>query len=135
MNLLKQKMSIYFLLLICMLFLGMCIENVHADSFFSYESSAHAASTLLSGERTSLTAQEYTVVTISRQDFVTCSNQIIRRSFTRNTRGTALLLLFVDILSQISPFIQTSSDFELTDESSCSTVIVNYIHHKDGKKA
>ena len=131
----KQKKSLCFLLMICMLFLGMCVESVQADSFFSYESSAHTASTLLSGERTTLTAQEYPVETISRDEYFTSSSQIIRRSFSRNNRGTALSLLFVDTLPQISPFIQASSDIELTAESSCSTVIVNYIHHKDGKKA
>lgn len=135
MNQWKQKKSLCFLLMICMLFLGMCVENAQADSFFSYESSSHAASTLLSGERTTLTTQEYPVENISRDECFTSSSQIVRRSFSRSNRGTALSLLFVDILPQISPFIQASSDSELTDESSCSTVIVNYIHHKDGKKA
>ena len=135
MNQWKQKKSLCFLLMICMLFLGMCVENVQADSFFSYESSAHTASTLLSGDRTTLTAQEYTVENISRDECFTSTSQIVRRSFNRSTRGTALSLLFMDILPQISPFIQMSSDLELADESSCSTVIVNYIHHKDGKKA
>jgi len=135
MNLLKQKKSIYFLLLVCMLFLGMCVENIQADSFFSYESSAHAASTLLYGERTSLTAQEYPAETISRQECITSFSQVVRRSFNRSNRGSALILLFVDSLPQISPFIQTSSVIGFADKSSCSTIIVNYIHHKDGKKA
>lgn len=135
MNQLKQKKSICFFLMICMLFLGMCVENIQADSFFLYESSSHTASTLLSGKRTTLATQEYQVETISREDFITSGTQNICRSFSRNSRGTALSLLFVDILPQISPIIFAAADCELTEESSSSTVIVSYIHHKDGKKA
>lgn len=135
MNQLKQKKSICFFFMICMLFLGMCVENIQPDSFFSYESSTHTASTLLSGKRTTLTTQEYQVETISREEFIASSNQNVYRSFNRSNRGTALSLLFVDILPQISPIILTSADCELTKESSSSTVIVGYIHHKDGKKA
>lgn len=134
MNQWKQKKSLCFLLMICILFLGMCVENNQADSFFSYESSTHTASALL-GKRTTLTVQEYTIESISKDDYITCFNQISHRSFTSGNRGTALSLLFVDILPQYSSLIQISSDIELADESSCSTVIVNYIHHKDGKKA
>lgn len=131
----KQKKSLCFFLIICMLFLGMCVENIQADSFFSYESSAHSASSLLSGERTTLTTQEYLVSNISKDECITNSNQVIPRSFIRNSKGTALSLLFVDLLPLIFPLIQTSSDDELTNESYFSTIIINYIHHKDGKKA
>lgn len=134
MNQWKQKKSLCFLLMICILFLGMCIDNNQADSFFSYESSVHTASTLL-GKGTTLTAQEYTIESISKDEYFTGSCQIARRSFSPGNKGTSLSLLFVDILPQNSSLTQISSDIELADESSCSTVIVNYIHHKDGKKA
>lgn len=134
MNQWKQKKSLCFLLIICILFLGMCIDNNQADSFFSYESSVHTASTLL-GKGTTLTAQEYTIESISKDECFIGSCQIARRSFSPGNKGTSLSLLFVDILPQNSSLTQISSDIELTDESSCSTVIVNYIHHKDGKKA
>lgn len=135
MKLEKQKKSICFLLMICMLFLGMCFENIQTDSFFSYETTTHSASTLRSGERTTLTSQVYQEETLARQDGITSFSQDVRRCFSRTTRGTALNLLFVDILPLISPIILISSDCELAQESSSRTVIVNYIHHKDGKKA
>lgn len=131
----KQKKSLCCFIMICMLFLGMCVESIYAGSFFSYESSAHSASTLLSGKRISLTTQEYKVENISKEECFTSSNPVIRRSFSRGNKGMTLSLLFVDILPLFFPFIQTSSDYELATESSCSTMIVNYIHHKDGKKA
>ncbi len=135
MKLLKQKKSLCFFIMICMLFLGMCVEYIQTDSFFSYESSAHSASTLLSGERITLTSQEYKAENISKDECFTNSSHVIRRSFNRSNKGAALSLLFVDILPLIFSFIQTSTDYELANESSCSTIIVNYIHHKDGKKA
>ena len=131
----KQKKSLCFFLIICMLFLGMCVENIQADSFFSYESSAHSASSLLSGERTTLTTQEYKIDYFSKEECFSSSSQVIRRSFSRSNKGAALCLLIVDILPLIFPFIHTSSDYELADESYFSTVIVNYIHLKDSKKA
>ena len=131
----QQKKSLCFFLIIGILFLGVCAENIQADSFFSYESSTHSASSLLSGERTTLTTQEYLVSNISKDECMTNSNQVIPRSFIRNSKGTALCLLFVDLLPLIFPLIQTSSDDELTNESYFSTIIINYIHHKDGKKA
>lgn len=131
----QQKKSLCFFLIIGILFLGVCAENIQADSFFSYESSTHSASSLLSGERTTLTTQEYLVSNISKDECITNSNQVIPRSFIRNSKGTALCLLFVDLLPLIFPLIQTSSDDELTNESYFSTIIINYIHHKDGKKA
>lgn len=135
MNQQKQKKSLCFLLIICMLFLGMCIETIQADSFFSYESSAHAASALLSGERTTLTTQEYPAENIAKDECFTDLYQVIRRSFGHHNKGIALSLLCVDTLPQIFPFIQTSSDCELTAESSSRTVIVTYIHNQDGQKA
>lgn len=131
----QQKKSLCFFLIIGILFLGVCAENIQADSFFSYESSTHSASSLLSGEQTTLTTQEYLVSNISKDECITNSNQVIPRSFIRNSKGTALCLLFVDLLPLIFPLIQTSSDDELTNESYFSTIIINYIHHKDGKKA
>ncbi len=131
----KQKKSICFLLLICMLFLGMCFENVQADSFFLTKTTAQATSTIRSAGHSTLTNLVYHEEAIAKQDCATDINQVVRRCLNRTLRGTALNLIFVDILPQISPIILTSADCELTEESSSCTVIVNYIHHKDGKKA
>ena len=131
----KQKKSICFLFMICLLFLGMCFENVQTDSSFLYENTTHTASTLRSVEKPTLTDQVYRQETLSEQAYAINLRQAVRRPFTRTNRGAALNLIFVDILPQISPIIYTSSDCELANESFSNTVIVNYIHHKDGKKA
>ena len=91
----QQKKSLCFFLIIGILFLGVCAENIQADSFFSYESSTHSASSLLSGERTTLTTQEYLVSNISKDECITNSNQVIPRSFIRNSKGTARVQPYV----------------------------------------
>lgn len=131
----KQKKSICFLFMICILFLGMCFENVQTDSSFLCENTAHTVSTLRSTESPTLTDHVYRQETFSEQAYAVNLRQAVRRTFTRTNKGAALNLIFVDILPQISPTIYTSSDCELIHESFSNTVIVNYIHHKDGKKA
>lgn len=131
----KQQKCIYFLFIIGMLFLGMCFENIQTGSSFSCENATHTVSTIRSSERTTLTKQVYHDETLTREDCVVSIRQAVRRTFTRTCRGISLNLAFVDILPQFFPFICSSSDCELVKEFSSNTVIVNYIHHKDGKKA
>lgn len=131
----RQKKSICFLLMICMLFLGMCFENIQTDSSFSCENTTYTVSTISSGERTTLTKQVYYEENLAKEESITDTQQAARRIFNRISRGISLNLAFVDILPQNSPIIYTSSDCELAKESSSNAIIVNYIHHKDGKKA
>ena len=135
MNFGRQKKSICFLLMICMLFLGMCFENIHADSSFSCENTTYTISTIRSAEETTLTKQVYYEETLAKEESIMDPQQAVRRIFSRISRGISLNLAFVDILPQISPIFYTSLDCELAQESSSNTIIVNYIHHKDGKKA
>ena len=135
MNLKKQKKSICVLLIISMLFLGMCFESVQAGSSFSCESTTFTTSTIRSTERTTLTSQIYAEETLAWQDCITSFQQAVRLTFSRTTRGIALYLALVDILPQVSPIYYTSSNCELSKESSSNTIIINFIHHKDGKKA
>lgn len=131
----RQKKSICFLLMICMLFLGMCFESIQTDSSFSCENTVYTVSTIRSAERTTLTKQVYYEETIAKEESITDPQQAVQRLFNRTSRGIALNSAFVDILPQISPIFYTSLDCELAQESSSNTIIVNYIHHKDGKKA
>lgn len=133
----KQKRSICFLSMICILFLGMCFENVQTDSSFSYssENTAHTASTFRSARHATLTNSFYKQGTLTNEDCVTNLRQAVRRTFTRANKSAALNLILVDILPQISPIIYTSSDCQLTPEPFSNTIIVSYIHHKDGKKS
>ena len=59
MNSRKQHKSICFILILSMLFLGMCFENIEADSSLAYQLVSQADSTLRSSQNTSLSRQIY----------------------------------------------------------------------------
>lgn len=113
----------------------MCFENIQTDSSFSCDNTSYSVSTICSGERTTLTKQVYYEETLAKEESIMDPQQAVRRIFSRISRGISLSLVFVDILPQNSPIIYTSSDCKLAKESSSNAIIVNYIHHKDGKKA
>lgn len=136
MELEKQKKSICSFFIIFVLFLGMCFEKTQADSFFSFSSFSHDTTAVIcSIPKTASIDTIYHENTLTEQDCSLEYQQLLRRFFSRAGKNIALILTFVDTLPQIFPTIKASSDCELTNESSSSTVIVNYIHHKDGKKA
>lgn len=133
----KPQKSICFLLIICLLFLGMCSERVQADSSFSCsdETAFHTDSSLRSVEKSILTDQLYVQETLTRESGITGLRQAVRRVFARTYRGAALSLILADILPPISHIITASNDCELSAEPSSNTIIVSFIHHKDGKKS
>ncbi len=134
MNVRKQKKWICFIMLACMLFLGMCLENIHADSFLAYESSTHSASTLLSGSRTTFITQDYPEETYIRYDSIDTLHHLMHRSMNRCRGDFSLNPAFVDVLPQIFLLIFTALAVKRIPAFSCSTVIVNYIHLTDGAK-
>ena len=66
MNSRKQHKSICFILILSMLFLGMCFENIEADSSLAYQLVSQADSTLRSSQNTSLSRQIYMEESIGR---------------------------------------------------------------------
>ena len=115
MNSRKQHKSICFILILSMLFLGMCFENIEADSSLAYQ----------------LVSQEES---IGRP--VGNSIQLnARRNNSRTGRGTDVSLLSADILLQTFPHTSIVLSPIYGSASHSTSVIVDYIHHKDGKKA
>ena len=91
MNSRKQHKSICFILILSMLFLGMCFENIEADSSLAYQLVSQADSTLRSSQNTSLSRQIYMEESIGRP--VGNSIQLnARRNNSRTGRGTACYL-------------------------------------------
>lgn len=102
MNSRKQHKSICFILILSMLFLGMCFENIEADSSLAYQLVSQADSTLRSSQNTSLSRQIYMEESIGRP--VGNSIQLnARRNNSRTGRGTDVSLLSADILLQTFP--------------------------------
>lgn len=131
----KQHKSICFLLMISMLFLGMCFEDIEADSCFAYQLSVQTNSTLRSMQNTSLSHQSFTEETTIGQPVSAIIRQAAKRSCSRTGRNSELDLLSAEILWHNFPTFFTLSSRESGYEIPSNTVIVDYIHHKDGKKS
>ena len=134
MNSRKQHKSICFILILSMLFLGMCFENIEADSSLAYQLVSQADSTLRSSQNTSLSRQIYMEESIGRP--VGNSIQLnARRNNSRTGRGTDVSLLSADILLQTFPHTSIVLSPVYGSASHSTSEIVDYIHHKDGKTA
>ena len=127
----KMKRWVNFILMCCILFSGISFEMDRADSFVS-----HAVNALETAE----------VLSINRD---ICTNELIGarvRSVTslqaarvggRRVSGRIVLAHAVQVAqSELSVGISEVRFEQVGIENACgSTVIVSYIHNKDGKKA
>lgn len=133
MHMRKQNNIICLLLTAIMLLSGMCYEKVHADSLFSYESLADNTSSMDSSD----SLADNTVLLLGElfsQRNVITSIRHTRQTDERTGPRTDLYLSFVDALPHYSIFYSMAADVELYSEARSNTVIINFIHHKDGKK-
>lgn len=134
MNIRKQHKSICFILILSMLFLGMCFEDIEADSFLASQLVSQTESTLRSTQNTSLSKQVYMDESIGKP--VGNSVQLnVRRNNSRTGRSTDISLLSADILLQTFPHTSIVLSAIHGSASHSTSVIVDYIHLKDGKKA
>ena len=102
MNNRKQHKSICFILILSMLFLGMCFENIEADSFLAYQLVSQADSTLRSSQNTSLSRQIYmedlegwadsiVCTTTEQADFVRKFLQVMEQNLDREDLGSTFV--------------------------------------------
>lgn len=122
------------LLVICMLLSGMCFERFETDSFFSYKYSKDTSSVLNSDSDVSTSSKILVEEPLGQRDAITSSRQS-RHSEERTGARTDLYLSFLEILPLNPALIFSSIADNLYNEIISNTVIINYIHQKDGKKA
>ena len=102
MNSRKQHKSICFILILSMLFLGMCFENIEADSSLAYQLVSQADSTLRSSQNTSLSRQIYmedlegwadsiVCTTTEQADFVRKFLQVMEQNLDREDLGSTFV--------------------------------------------
>ena len=102
MNSRKQHKSICFILILSMLFLGMCFENIEADSSLAYQLVSQADSTLRSSQNTSLSRQIYmedlegwadsiVCTTTEQADFVRKFLQVVEQNLDREDLGSTFV--------------------------------------------
>lgn len=113
----------------------MCSEKAQTDSFFVYEISNHIVSTIRSCQNNDFIQQVFKEETLAQQDCAAFIKNSARRVTEKTGRQLSVELSYVDILPSSKPFISTASDKENCPEAHSNTIIVSYIHLKDGKKA
>jgi len=133
---LKKRKSICFLLIIAMLFMGMCFEKIHTDSLFLNNESSKSASIrsceqLISSEVFCL-QEENLRQSSNTESFM---RQAVRHSIIRNSRNVDINLLHADILPQYSPISVSDAICGIIPVIFNNLIVAGYIHDKDGKKA
>ena len=133
MKCIKQK-YVSFVLIIAMLFLGMCYSNTQADSSLMY-AKIHHTDSIINGSSDVEFPEQFSTES-SRQIVIVYSSQYEETHRTNNSfsRKISCLLLIVHLLSQVFPFIFSQCFAGRFCHTLCTDVIVTYIHRKDGKK-
>lgn len=140
----KHQNFICFVLVLSMLLLGMCYEDIRsfADSSFSCTQSSEeqllpttTATTLRAIESTRISSVVTSRESLGAQESAIQARQTIRSVRTRIGRTICILLFAVVFLPQLfSQFLQ-STHYESIEEIYSNVVTVCYIHHQDGAKA
>lgn len=135
MNMRNKRVSLSVLLIISILFLGMCFEDYEAGSFFQYRLSLSSASVLREVADSTLSGQVYTEEYSIGQQAEAVIRQAGSSTRSQNSRESDFHLLSAEILWHIFPIIFLLWSHEHGLRQLGHFTIVDYIHHKDGKKA
>ena len=133
---LKMKRSICFLLVIAMLFMGMCYENIQTDSFFANNEISQSAS-IRSSEHITASQIFFVYEENLRQNsnLFSAMRQMPRRTSARIGRSADINLLFVDNMPQYIQIFVPHTICGITPVIFNNLIISNYIHEADGEKA
>lgn len=126
--------TICFLLITALLFLGMYSNDAQTAS-----SSAHASDTAVSSLRacdsSALAQYIFNEEGLTQHGCVALLRASVRRTADKAGRSPLPVLSYVEQLPQSNPFICVASGNEPCQAVHSSTIIIGYIHLKDGKKA
>lgn len=128
----RRNNFICFLLAITMLISGMCFNSAKADSLFSCKNSVNSTSTIHSFDNL-WSHPEVRTEEISGVRILTSSIKSENRSGAHTRLDCHLNS--VEILSQNFFCYSTAVADDFYSEIRSNTVIINYIHQKDGKKS
>lgn len=130
-----RKRAVFLIFAICMLFLGMCCENAAADSFLTCQNARHTGSSLCGVRLTNLSDQVYFAVEKDSSFDGAILKQTKEKSGERFSRATSLPLGAALLLSFSLPAAAYGAANRKTVlPARKGSVIVCYIHQKDGKK-
>ena len=146
MHLMDRRTRVTVLILLCILFWGMCFGNMQTDSSFACtesagsgledrDASASPASVLRPVGKPAPAAQAYGQKVLNQCEDTLVLRHHIRRASPRPGRGGSFLFVLISVISLFFPLffvVRTHVDFH---EIYSNTVIIRYIHHKDGQKS
>ena len=138
----KTQKNVCILLFSFILLLGMCFDTMQADSLFSCtaleiadEHSTQALPVLEGSHNVSFLNQICSEVTLGRP-ISAIQQQVIRRSFRTGTgKGYRFVYLFLYILPLLFSSLLILEAYSFMPDIRKSSIIIRYIHHKDGKKS
>lgn len=125
----KQQKTIFTFFFIFVMLFGMCFDAYEADSFLSCAAS-------LSDHAQEASLEDYDGVSLS-DDF--CLEAVRSRqpsaSSQKNKSRRSVAFLFLRLLPLLFSSILLSDISKLLPDTGNTSVIIRYIHHKDGKKS
>ncbi len=123
-----------FIVAIILLFTGMCSGIHEADSFFVYNPNQPTMEVMNTLGHAVDDSMSYTRETINSAQDVLMLTSMARRVCVRVGTRVHLILSEVEIPSQILFIYLVTVGAIIGKAISNETVILNFIHHKDGKK-
>lgn len=135
----KNKRLLSLLLVIALFFCGICYEEVPTYSFFACTNATafakNTTSEIRSIEQVHF-SNDYRCEELVREVFpASLINQAFRRIANKAGRTVSLDLLIVDLIPQYFYLSHNLSTDILSDFVHSHTILINYIHMKDGKKS
>lgn len=130
----KKSKYLFLFFLISMLLLGTCYENTQTDSALMYGVLHEEEHMLCSSSRIRTLSEQLCAESTVR---MLCGNAFLRQESARGSRTVrenSFFLLLAEFLLLISPLLFAYALIRKRRLIISRDVIVEYIHHKDGKK-
>lgn len=138
----SKRTSMPFLCLLCVLFIGMCLGTIPADSLLEYTNfpaadaeNALPASSIRSAGKAVPSAQVFEHRAFGQWEAALTFRHTTRRHSARTGRNMGSVLVTAGLFSLPVPRLTSPCFCELFQEVFSHTVILNYIHRQDGQKA
>ncbi len=129
----KYNRLISFMLFILIVFSGMCTQGLRADSLFEYTAAHREQSHIVSADAKEHNRDGCTIEMLSRIG-ETYISSAAKRSGDRNSRELSQLLLCTLLGSNTISNTYAAVQILRIPKLHTNTVILKYIHNKDGKK-
>lgn len=116
------------------LLFGMCLDTTSTDSYLTYGQVDQSEDTITSPEVTFSSSAICTQQMLGQGERTT-SIQEGKPTNPSTLNRLSLNLYSAELRAQSQQFHLPTASIEVSDELPYNAVIMNYIHHKDGKKA